>query len=86
MSIYNRPPWSPLLCRSSQHVVLSSQTLGDLYDTIPCTSNELPSEIIVDGKVTGYSDETPSHRGAVICIEGVVHGDGQSEEDYSECV
>ena len=81
--------------------MLASQTIGDLYDVIPCPSNEIPDELHReeeeerdgdgdgdgDGEIVGYnSDELPPHRGAVVCIEGVAYGDGQEEEDYSESV
>ena len=84
MSVYTRLSWGNHLSRSSQHAVLASQTIGDLYDAIPCPSNEIPSEITENGEVTGYNlEEVPVHRGAVVRIEGVAYGDGQSEEDYS---
>ena len=67
--------------------MLSSQTLGDLFEAIPCTSNELPEEIIADERVVGYDNDQPtSSRGCVICIEGMAYGDGQSEVDYAESV
>lgn len=85
VSIYNRLTWGNHLVRSSQHAVLASQTLGDLYEAIPCTSNEIPLENRAGGETTKYDDErTPPHHGAVICIEGVGYGDGQAENDYSE--
>ncbi|KAL5523658.1 hypothetical protein ACEPAG_7831 [Sanghuangporus baumii] len=88
ISIYNRLSWGNHLSRSSQHAVLASQTIGDLYDVIPCPSNEIPHELRTeegDGEIVGYnSDELPPHRGAVACIEGVAYGDGQAEEDYSD--
>ncbi|KAL5528536.1 hypothetical protein ACEPAF_7672 [Sanghuangporus sanghuang] len=87
ISIYNRLSWGNHLSRSSQHAVLASQTIGDLYDVIPCPSNEIPHELRTeegDGDIVGYnSDELPPHRGAVVCIEGVAFGDGQVEDDYS---
>jgi snRNA-activating protein complex subunit 3 len=74
--------------RMSQHVVLSSQSIGDMFEVIPCVSNEIPREIAdVDGRVTGYvaiDPSNPNFTGCVVCIEGVAYGDGQSEEDYSE--
>ena len=91
ISIYNRLSWGNHLSRSSQHAILASQTIGELYDVIPCPSNEIPCEVVgdEDGELRGYnSDELapPPHRGAVVCIEGVAYGDGQAEEDYSESV
>ncbi|EJD02827.1 uncharacterized protein FOMMEDRAFT_156180 [Fomitiporia mediterranea MF3/22] len=80
ISIYNRLSWGNHLSRSSQHVVLASQTLGDLYDVIPCPSNEIPSED--DDNSADFV--SPPHRGAVVCIEGVVYGDGMAEVDYSD--
>ncbi|KAF7376285.1 Expansin-like EG45 domain-containing protein [Mycena sanguinolenta] len=70
--------------RSSRHVLLSSQTLGDLFDAIPCTSNEIPDEILDDGRVTGYRTDVPTRPGYVICIEGLAYGDGENEVDYAE--
>ncbi|KAI5120344.1 hypothetical protein M0805_009419 [Coniferiporia weirii] len=84
VSVYNRLSWGNYLSCSSQHAVLSSQTIGDLYDVIPCPSNEIPSEKIVNGETVGYENQTPSHRGCVMCIEDIAYGDGQSEEDYSD--
>lgn len=57
-----------------------------MFDVIPCTSNEIPEEIVEDGRVVGYekgSARTESS-GHVMCVEGVAYGDGQSEEDYAE--
>ncbi|KAK7005660.1 expansin-like EG45 domain-containing protein [Favolaschia claudopus] len=71
--------------RSSKHIILSSQTLGDLFECIPCTSNELPEETVGDGNgVTGYSSDSPRRPGCVICIEGLAYGDGESEVDYAD--
>jgi len=75
------------LSRSSQHVLLSSQTLGDLFEAIPCCSNEIPDpRTSDDGRVTGYDPANPTRGsvGCVLCINGVAYGDGQSEEDYSD--
>lgn len=54
VSVYNRLTWSyNFVYRSSQHVVLSSNTLGELYNVIPCPSKELPDESTVDGLLVG---------------------------------
>lgn len=91
VSIYNHLSWGHRqLFRSSQHVLSSSQTLGDLFEVIPCHSNEIPKEIQDDsGERIGY--EMPTARtvreacsGCVICIEGVAYGDGQNMVDYAE--
>lgn len=87
VSTYSRLSWGNHLARSFQHAVLSSQTLGDLYEALPCPSNEIPFEKSGDGTIFEYSeDEAPPHKGGVVCIEDVAYGDGQSEEDYSESV
>ena len=79
--------WGSSLNRSSQHSVLSSQTLGDLYEAIPCPSNEIPSEDDdANAEFIKYHRNAPSHKGTVIYIEGVAYGDGQAEEDYAESV
>jgi snRNA-activating protein complex subunit 3 len=86
ISVYVRVSWNQsYLSRASQHLLLASQTLGDLFETIPCTSNELPNEIIEDDHIIGYDNsELPNSSGCAMCIEGLVYGDGQSEEDYAE--
>ncbi|KII92802.1 hypothetical protein PLICRDRAFT_37596 [Plicaturopsis crispa FD-325 SS-3] len=87
LTVHNRLAWGHKnLARSSQHAILASQSLGDLFDVIPCTSNEIPEEIVEDGRVVGYekgSARTESS-GHVMCVEGVAYGDGQSEEDYAD--
>ncbi|KAI0743548.1 snRNA-activating protein of 50kDa MW C terminal-domain-containing protein [Daedaleopsis nitida] len=93
VTVYNRLSWGPKhLSRASQHVLLASQCIGDLFEAIPCTSNELPEEVRDNsGAVTGYKFRRSEDdmvvdqpTGAVVCIEGVLYGDGQSEDDYSE--
>ncbi|KZT26698.1 hypothetical protein NEOLEDRAFT_1146996 [Neolentinus lepideus HHB14362 ss-1] len=87
ITVHNRVPWGPgYLTRSSQHAVLSSQTLSDLFEAIPCTSNEIPPETLRDGEVIGYDDKLPPapSSGCVICVEGVAYGDGQEEPDYAD--
>lgn len=87
ITVHNRVPWGPgYFSRSSQHAVLSSQTLGDLFEAIPCTSNEIPKEIIRDGELVGYDAKGPPEpsTGCVICLEGVAYGDGQNESDYAD--
>lgn len=94
-TVYNRQSWGQkLLSRASQHVLLASQTLGDLLEAIACPSRELPQEVhdasgaIIDYKVSRDDDDmnVDSSAGAVVCVEGVVHGDAQSEDDYAEYV
>ena len=89
ISVLQRVSWSHnFISRLSQHALLSSQTLGDLFETIPCPSNELPSEILnEDGRYTyegGSNNAPPPSSGYVICINGVAYGDGMSEVDYAE--
>ena len=86
VTVYNPVSWGHrLLARASQHVLLSSQSLGDLYDTIPCTSQELPCETVDEaGRSTWQRNSQPVNSGAVVCIEGRLYGDGQSERDYAE--
>jgi snRNA-activating protein complex subunit 3 len=89
-TVHNRLAWGHnLLSRSSQHALLASQTLGDLFEVIPCTSNEIPVERIADGEVVGYDTPTAEcatrgSSGCVICVGGKAYGDGMSENDYAE--
>lgn len=80
--------------RASQHVLLSSQSLGDLFDAIPCTSKEIPAEILDEaGVFMGYkvsededSGALGSSLGAAVCIEGVLYAEDESQVDYAEYV
>ncbi|KAJ7647198.1 snRNA-activating protein of 50kDa MW C terminal-domain-containing protein [Roridomyces roridus] len=84
-TVHNKLSWRQShVSRASSHVILSSQTLGDLYEVIPCTSNELTEEILEDGRVTGYENNAPTRPGCVMCIEGLAYGDGESEVDYAD--
>ncbi|PFH53813.1 hypothetical protein AMATHDRAFT_45270 [Amanita thiersii Skay4041] len=83
-TVYEKVAWNPnIITRISQHALLSSQTLGQLYDMFPCTSKEMPQEIVREGKVVGY-ECTGVASGCVICIEGHAYGDGKSSFDYAE--
>lgn len=85
-SVHTQIRWSySFMTRTSQHAVLSSQTLRDAFDSIPCGFNKMPEEVLNDDeKVINYEKPTGStNPGCVICIEGIAYGDGQNEEDYS---
>ena len=91
VTVHNRIAWShSYITRFSQHAILSSQTLGDLFEVIPCSFNELPQELYENGRFVGYvtdQDMPPSpSSGCVICIEGTAYGDGSNEVDYAEYV
>jgi len=85
VSVYNRLTWSyNFVYRSSQHVVLSSNTLGELYNVIPCPSKELPDESTVDGLLVGYESGPSKYPGGyVVVIEGTAYGEGLTENDYA---
>lgn len=91
LTVYNRVPWiHSQLVRFSQHVVLSSQTLADFVQVIPCDSSEMPNEEIDShGNVVGYTYESEeagarAAEGCLLFIEGVVYGDGRPGDDYAE--
>ncbi|KAK0195398.1 Golgi complex component 7-domain-containing protein [Armillaria mellea] len=69
--------------RTSQHVFLSSQTLGDIVEAMPCASNDLPKEIVSHGEVAAELAVNASS-GSVVCIEDVLYGDGMNETEYAE--
>ncbi|EDR11887.1 uncharacterized protein LACBIDRAFT_313793 [Laccaria bicolor S238N-H82] len=78
VSVYTRVSWGPsYVHRSSQHALLSSQTLHDLLKVIPCTSNSHAPG--------GVEPISASGNGWVICIENYAYGDGSpDQEDYAE--
>jgi snRNA-activating protein complex subunit 3 len=87
ITIHGRVPWGHgALARLSQHAVLASQTLADLFAVIPCASKELFDEIVEDGHLLGYEKTHKSNgsEGCVMCIEGLAYGDGQTQPDYAE--
>lgn len=69
ISIFNRVPWGPsYVTRLCQHAFLSSQTLRDVYDALPCiyrASSASPS----NGNPAGMKP------GVTCCIENVLHSD-----------
>ncbi|KAK0485786.1 Golgi complex component 7-domain-containing protein [Armillaria novae-zelandiae] len=69
--------------RMSQHAFLSSQALGDIIETMPCASNDLPKEISSHGQVATELAVNASS-GSVVCIEDVLYGDGMNEIDYAD--
>ena len=94
VTVYNRLSWGQkILLRSSQHVLLTSQSLGDLFRAIPCTSKETPEETRDEtGTIVGYKTRrgdddmtVDDGTGAVVCIEDALYGDGQSH-DYAEYI
>ena len=88
ISVYNRLTWSyNFVYRSSQHAVLSSNTLAELYNVIPCPSKDIPDESTVDGELVGYESGPSKHpSGHVVVIEGTAYGDGLTENDYARYV
>lgn len=78
---------STTVVRSSRHAILSSQSLWDLVNCIPCTSNEMSEEIYEGEELVGY-DANTMHKnpGGVILIEDVLYGDDQGDEDYAKYV
>lgn len=54
-------------------------------ESIPCVSNEIPQEQTNEQGIVTWQKTSPANSsGSVICVEGVVYGDGQTENDYSE--
>lgn len=91
VTVFTKLTWGQrALSRSSQHVLISSESLGDFFEAIPCPSNELPREYILDTGELKYDlplgGEKPALEGSsgcALCIEDVAYGDGQTEYDYS---
>ena len=86
MTVYYRLPYRlTAVARSSQHAALSSQSLGDLVNCIPCVSNEMPEEVYEDDELIGYDPKIiQKNTGAVVLIEGVLYGDDEGEQDYAK--
>ncbi|KIJ67958.1 hypothetical protein HYDPIDRAFT_37536 [Hydnomerulius pinastri MD-312] len=91
LSVHNRLPWvQSYLVRSSQHTVLSSQTLADFIRSIPCDSSEMPTENVDDeGHVVGYAYNTEwsgahTEEGCLLLVEDVLYGDGRPGADYAD--
>ncbi|KAG2119589.1 snRNA-activating protein of 50kDa MW C terminal-domain-containing protein [Suillus discolor] len=88
LTVYNRISYLPsFLTRSSQHAVLSTQTLGDLLRILPCASSDMPvEELDAEGDVSGYNitNQTGEHAGCLFCIEDLIYGDGRTTADYAE--
>ncbi|KAF7321799.1 Expansin-like EG45 domain-containing protein [Mycena kentingensis (nom. inval.)] len=85
-TIHTRSSWRQTqVVRSSRLLILSSQTLGDLFDAILCPSAEMRAEIHDEGgNLVGYEHGPPTRPGCVVCMEGLAYGDGESEVDYAD--
>ncbi|KAH9832186.1 snRNA-activating protein of 50kDa MW C terminal-domain-containing protein [Rhodofomes roseus] len=95
VTIYNKLSWGHRqLLRLSQHVLLSSQTLGDLYNVIPCESDYNNQDAGNEPSQGSGEESTPNsadtaregHSGAVMCIDNTLYGDGRAPEDCAEKV
>lgn len=88
LTVYNRITYLPsCLTRSSQHAVLSTQTLGDLLRVLPCASSNMPQEELdAEGDLSGYNvaDQTREHAGCLFAIEDLIYGDRRETADYAE--
>ncbi|KAH7913909.1 snRNA-activating protein of 50kDa MW C terminal-domain-containing protein [Hygrophoropsis aurantiaca] len=90
ITVYTRLAWAySFVSRSSQHVVLSSQTLAEFIHIIPCVSSDLPVETASeDGDVAAYelqNDTASNHNeSCLVCIEDQVYSDNQSNPSYSD--
>ncbi|TFY69154.1 hypothetical protein EVJ58_g572 [Rhodofomes roseus] len=95
VTIYNKLSWGHRqLLRLSQHVLLSSQTLGDLYNVIPCESDHNDQDAGNEPTHRSGEESTPNSAdtaregdsGAVMCIDNTLYGDGRAPEDCAEFV
>ena len=70
----------------SQHITHSNQTLGDIWDNLPCDHRALPVEAHVYQTLTEYGVDEASFNGGAICVEEIVYGDGLDTPDYGRSV
>jgi len=87
VTVYDRLSWGAgSVTRASQHALLSSQTLSDVFDLVPCPPNGLAVE---SASPTPPCEEqlqaTTNTDDCVICINGIAYGNG-SQTDYAEYV
>ncbi|KAF9469917.1 snRNA-activating protein of 50kDa MW C terminal-domain-containing protein [Collybia nuda] len=74
-SVHNKLAWGAgYAMRTSQHAILSSHTLEDLFKVIPCTSKDL-GEVELGG--VGQHHRAND---CVICIEDVAYGYGECDD------
>ncbi|KAF5380597.1 hypothetical protein D9615_004583 [Tricholomella constricta] len=86
VTVHTRSTWTPgYINRSSQHTLLSKQTLGDLFQVIPCTSNEIVSNDSIS-TLDAEPRRPKGNDGCVICIDNLAYGDGFGEADYAQYV
>ncbi|KAK0212853.1 snRNA-activating protein of 50kDa MW C terminal-domain-containing protein [Desarmillaria ectypa] len=72
--------------RTSQHALLTSQTLGDIVEMMPCASNDLPEEIVSHRRVPRdqSTQAVKANSDSVVCIGDVLYSDGMKETDYAD--
>jgi hypothetical protein len=86
VTLYDRVSWgSGNPTRASQYALLSSQTLGHIFDVLPCSSNE---HVVSRMNTVPPSEELQpaiNADGCVICINGIAFDDG-SQVNYAEYI
>ena len=79
VTLYDRLSWAAgSVARASQHVLLSSQTLGHIFNLLPCPSNGLAAD-----RTDGEDQSQATAEGGVICIDDVAYSD-TSQVNYAE--
>ena len=85
VTLYDRLSWGGgTVTRASQCALLSSQTLGHIFDLLTCPSNE--PALSTTNPIPPSEERlqaVTSTDGSVICINDIAYGDGSSE-NYAE--
>ena len=65
--------------RDAVFAFLGSQSLLDVFDAVPCSSRDIPLEIIENGAVKGFDMDKRFVANGGIVINGTAYGSGTGE-------
>jgi len=65
--------------RDAVFAFLGSQSLVDVFDAVPCSSKDIPLEIIENGAVKGFDMDKRFAANGGIVINGTAYGSGTGE-------
>jgi len=58
---------------------LSSQSLADVFDAVPCPSKDIPLEVVESGAVNGFDMDKRFVANGGIVINGIAYGSSTGE-------
>lgn len=65
--------------RDAVFAFLGSQSLADVFNAVPCSSNDIPLEVMEHGAVNGFDMDKRFAADGGIVLNGTAYGSGAGE-------